>query len=115
MASSISGGVVQSGRRESPVEIQAVYERLRASVCGVIVGKDRVVNLCLIALLAGGHVLLTDVPGGGEPGTARLGEIYLHARFRDAVPAALVGEFDRLEPKVLAATERLKEAQTTRT
>jgi hypothetical protein len=50
----------------------------------------------------------------GEPGMARLGEIYLHARFRDAVPAALVDEFDRLEPTVLAATERLKEAHTAR-
>jgi hypothetical protein len=50
----------------------------------------------------------------GEPVMARLGEIYLHARFRDAVPAALVEEFDRLEPKVIAATEHLKEAQTAR-
>jgi hypothetical protein len=45
---------------------------------------------------------------------ARLGEIYLYARFRDAVPAALVKEFDQLEPTVLAATERLKEPQTAR-
>src|SRR5215211_3693335 len=47
-----------------------------------------------------------------EPGMARLGEIYLYARFRDAVPATLVEEFDRLEPQALAAIERLKEAQT---
>jgi hypothetical protein len=45
----------------------------------------------------------------GGPGMARLGEIYLHARFRDAVPAALVEEFDRLEPEVLSAVERLQE------
>jgi hypothetical protein len=43
---------------------------------------------------------------------ARLGEIYLYARFRDAVPATLVEEFDRLEPQTFAAIERLKEAQT---
>ena len=49
-----------------------------------------------------------------EPGMARLGDIYLHARFRDAVPTDLVEEFDRLEPAILAATERLKEAQTAR-
>jgi protein-glutamine gamma-glutamyltransferase len=46
-----------------------------------------------------------------EPGMARLGEIYLYARFRDAVPAALVEEFDRLEPAILAAAELLKEAE----
>jgi transglutaminase-like putative cysteine protease len=45
----------------------------------------------------------------GEPGMARLGEIYLHARFRDAVPAALVEEFDRLEPEALSAIDQLKE------
>jgi hypothetical protein len=49
-----------------------------------------------------------------EPGMARLGEIYHYARFCDAVPATLVEEFDHLEPAVLAATERLKEAQTPR-
>ena len=45
----------------------------------------------------------------GEPGMARLGEIYLHARFRDAVPATLVEEFDRLEPEVFSTIEQLKE------
>ncbi|MDP9486187.1 MAG: DUF4129 domain-containing protein, partial [Actinomycetota bacterium] len=45
-----------------------------------------------------------------EPGVARLGEIYLHARFRRAVPAEMAEEFDRLEPEALAAAERLKEA-----
>lgn len=48
------------------------------------------------------------------PGVARLGEIYLYARFRNAVPAALVEEFGYLEPEVLAAIERLKEASKVR-
>jgi hypothetical protein len=47
-----------------------------------------------------------------EPGMARLGEIYLYARFRNAVPSTLVQEFDRLEPQAFAAIERSKEAQT---
>ncbi|HEX5912110.1 MAG TPA: transglutaminase-like domain-containing protein, partial [Rubrobacter sp.] len=46
-----------------------------------------------------------------EPGMNRLGEIYLYARFRNAVPATLVEEFDRLEPQTLAAIERLKDAR----
>jgi transglutaminase-like putative cysteine protease len=50
-----------------------------------------------------------------EPGMARLGEIYLYARFRDAVPATLVEEFDRLEPQTLAAIERLKDTQAVST
>ena len=44
----------------------------------------------------------------------RLGEIYLYARFRNAVPSTLVDEFDRLEPQALAALERSKEARTVR-
>ena len=48
-----------------------------------------------------------------EPAIARLGEIYLYARFRDAVPATLVEEFDRLEPQALAAIERAKRHQAT--
>lgn len=42
----------------------------------------------------------------GEPRVARLGEIYIYARFRDTVPATLVEEFDRTEPGVLAVLER---------
>jgi hypothetical protein len=49
-----------------------------------------------------------------ELGMARLGETYLHARFRDAVPASLVEELDRLEPEVLSAIEQLKESETVR-
>jgi hypothetical protein len=50
----------------------------------------------------------------GEPGVARLGEIYLYARFRNAVPADLVEEFDALEPAALLAAEHLKDASKIR-
>jgi hypothetical protein len=50
----------------------------------------------------------------GELALVRLGEIYLYARFRDAVPATLVEEFDRLEPEVLTAVERINEESKTR-
>ena len=49
-----------------------------------------------------------------EPAVGRLGEIYLYARFRDAVPATLVEEFDHLEPEALTAIGRLKEAEQVR-
>ncbi|CAA9457342.1 MAG: FIG001454: Transglutaminase-like enzymes, putative cysteine proteases [uncultured Rubrobacteraceae bacterium] len=49
-----------------------------------------------------------------EPGVARLGEIYLYARFRNAVPAEMAEEFGNLEPDALAAAERLKETQKVR-
>jgi hypothetical protein len=68
-------------------------------------------------LRAGPFLGERSAASGSDPGRARdsaVGEIYLHARFRDAVPAALVEEFDHLEPKDVAATEHLKEVQTAR-
>jgi MoxR-like ATPase len=38
----------------------------------VVVGKDRVVDLCLITLHADGHVLLTDIPRVGKTTLARI-------------------------------------------
>lgn len=39
---------------------------LKGNIGKVIVGKDRVVELALCALIANGHVLLEDVPGTGK-------------------------------------------------
>ena len=70
---------------ESPVGVREVYERLRGSVSRVVVGKDRVVDLCLISLLAGGHVLLTDVPGVGKTTLAR------------AISSSIAADFSRIQ------------------
>jgi MoxR-like ATPase len=49
--------------------VKAVREfgqKLGANVGQVIVGKDQEIGLCLMALLARGHVLIEDVPGVGK-------------------------------------------------
>ena len=43
-----------------------VLGRIRTNVSKVIVGKEEVTDLLLTALVAGGHVLLEDVPGTGK-------------------------------------------------
>ncbi|MDB5084081.1 MAG: family ATPase [Bacilli bacterium] len=43
-----------------------LLDRLKHNVEQVIVGKSEAVQLCIIALLADGHVLLEDVPGVGK-------------------------------------------------
>ncbi len=48
------GVMVRHSRVESLVEVREVYERLRASVCRAVVGKDSVVDLCLVSLLPAG-------------------------------------------------------------
>lgn len=41
-------------------------EKIKESIGAVIVGKEHVTELLLTALIAGGHVLLEDVPGTGK-------------------------------------------------
>lgn len=43
-----------------------IVRALKQNIGRVIVGKDEVVELALIALLCGGHVLIEDVPGVGK-------------------------------------------------
>ncbi|MDD4658174.1 MAG: MoxR family ATPase [Eubacteriales bacterium] len=44
----------------------AFKDKVIANVSKVIVGKEREIELLLVAFLAGGHVLLEDVPGMGK-------------------------------------------------
>jgi MoxR-like ATPase len=52
--------------RAAATQFNDVYQRIRVQVGKAIVGQDEVVEGVLIALLAGGHVLLEGVPGLGK-------------------------------------------------
>ncbi len=43
-----------------------LLQALRKNINGVLLGKESVVEMCLISLLAGEHLLLEDVPGVGK-------------------------------------------------
>jgi MoxR-like ATPase len=47
-------------------EVATAFGKIRAQVSAVIRGKDSVIDQVLAALLAGGHVLLEDLPGMGK-------------------------------------------------
>jgi len=47
-------------------DVQGMARRLLDSVGTVIVGKEAEVELCVMALLARGHLLIEDVPGTGK-------------------------------------------------
>lgn len=46
-------------------------QRIRQNIGNVIIGKDNVVELMLVALLCDGHILLEDVPGIGKTTLAK--------------------------------------------
>ncbi|MGZ8921569.1 MAG: AAA family ATPase, partial [Limisphaerales bacterium] len=73
------------------------YAALRAEVGKVIVGNDQIVDGTLIAMLAGGHVLLEGVPGLGKTLLVRTLSQVLHLDFNriqftpDLMPADILG------------------------
>ncbi len=46
--------------------LQSLVADLEANIGQVVLGKSEVVRLCVVALLAGDHLLLEDVPGVGK-------------------------------------------------
>lgn len=52
-------------------QIATLAEKLKKNISKVIVGKEEKIELILTALLAGGHILLEDVPGTGKTTLAK--------------------------------------------
>jgi MoxR-like ATPase len=56
---------------EEAMELREAAEAIVGNVARVIIGKDGVIELCLVAMLCEGHVLLEDVPGIGKTTLAK--------------------------------------------
>jgi MoxR-like ATPase len=58
-------------RQDTPQDSRAALAAVRAEIAKAVVGQDQVVTGLLIALVAGGHVLLEGVPGVAKTLLAR--------------------------------------------
>ena len=78
-------------------EVGALARRISIEIAKVIVGQDRVVHDVLVALVAGGHVLLEGVPGTAKTLLVRALSLTVRASFRrvqftpDLMPADIIG------------------------
>ncbi len=78
-------------------DLTTIAARIRENAGRVIVGKDAVVDLILVAVLCEGHTLIEDIPGIGKTTLARTVARSLGCSFRrvqctpDLMPADLTG------------------------
>jgi MoxR-like ATPase len=88
---------------EQVQQFRADFARLREEIGRVVVGQEAIVRGTLVALVAGGHVLLEGVPGLGKTLLVRSLAESLHGRFSriqftpDLMPADLTGTNIMLE------------------
>lgn len=74
-----------------------VLAKLKANLGRVIRGKESVIDLLLVAVLADGHILIEDVPGTGKTTLAKALALSLKAKFSriqftpDLLPTDIVG------------------------
>ncbi len=77
--------------------LPSTLERVRAALGTVLEGKSDVIDLVLVGVLAGGHVLLEDVPGVGKTtlakGIARVFDVgFARVQFTpDLLPSDILG------------------------
>lgn len=97
MSSSTPTASDPAALREQLDDFRRDFLRLRSEIAKVIVGQQEILDDTLIALVAGGHVLLEGVPGLGKTLTVRTLAEALHLQFRriqftpDLMPADLIG------------------------
>jgi MoxR-like ATPase len=80
-------------------QIKDTADRIKENVKRVIVGKDEVVELAVVALLCEGHILIEDVPGLGKTVLAKSLSKSLGCSFRriqctpDLLPSDITGTY----------------------
>jgi MoxR-like ATPase len=98
IASPLPSPIGGEGPGEADIEtFIGIAQQLENELCSIVVGQERVIRELLLALLAGGHVLLEGVPGLGKTLLVRTLSDALALKFAriqftpDLMPADIVG------------------------
>ena len=89
--------VAETEAREAVERFVKTFNRIRGEIGKFIVGHDDIVEHVLLAVIAGGHVLLEGVPGLGKTALVNTLAKTLHLKFQriqftpDLLPADIVG------------------------
>src|SRR5947199_8426289 len=95
--SSITSVQVEGPSEADITEFIDIAQQLEKELCSIVIGQERVIRELLLALLAGGHVLLEGVPGLGKTLLVRTLADALTLKFAriqftpDLMPADIVG------------------------
>lgn len=79
------------------IESRDTFTRLSQALDRIVVGQSKLVQQLLVALLAGGHVILEGVPGTGKTLLVKVLAQLIQAEFRrvqltpDVLPADITG------------------------
>ena len=85
---------------ESRIDLSSLQEKLeavRAEVKKVIIGQDKVINMLMLSILAGGHSLIEGLPGVAKTLTAKLIAKSIRSNFKriqftpDLMPSDVTG------------------------
>ena len=85
LSASRSRAPAANDRPKTDLDIASLLNRIRKELAQCVRGKDEVIDLALVALLARGHLLIEDQPGVGKSTLAR------------SLARAIGGEFRRVQ------------------
>ncbi|WP_349305576.1 MoxR family ATPase [Bacillus sp. FJAT-49736] len=77
--------------------LKEYIEKLKGEIAKVIIGRDKEIDLMIVALLQGGHILLESVPGTGKTMLAKAFANCLNVEFKriqftpDVLPSDVTG------------------------